>query len=144
MGELSKSMRISDYIASYTSGERVPFREVWQEVKELAVELVHLNGKGIREEWQDVLHFFQLWLYWRCKVNGEVWKCTNGSVTKFMNRVAVWRKLYAHAGLDPKISNFAGNYAKLPKVIKQLGKFGVSEERATEAYNEIVLPTLSV
>jgi hypothetical protein len=135
-------MRISEYIASYTSGDRVPFREVLQEVKEFLVELVHFNWKGMNEEGQDTLHFFQLWLYWRFKIDGEVWKCTSYSTTKFINRVGIWRKLYAHAGLDPQISNFAGNYAKLPKVIKQLGKFGVSEAKATEAYNVIVLPTL--
>ncbi len=133
-------MRIIEYIENYTSGEPVSFREVVQEVKEFWVEVFHLNWKGMREEWQDVFHFLQLWLYWRFGINGEVWKCTMSSVTKFMGRVATWQKLYEYAGLSPDISNFAGNYAKLPKVIKQLGTFGISEAKATEAYNIIVLP----
>lgn len=131
-------MRIGEHIQAYTSGDRVPFREVWQEVKELLHEVVRLHWKGMHEEWQDVLHFFQLWLYWRFKINGEVWKCTSGSIAKFVGRLAVWQQLYAHAGLDPHVSHFAGNYAKLPKVIKQLGRFGVSEERATAAYKAVV------
>lgn len=132
-------MLISEYIQAYTSGEPVLFREVWLEIKEFLIEVFHLNWKGMKEEWQDVFHFLQLWLYWRFKQNGEVWKCTLGSVHKFMGRVTIWRQLYEYTGLDKNISNFAGNYAKLPKVIKQLGKFGVSESKATEAYNAIVL-----
>ena len=135
-------MHISDYIKAYTSGERVHFKEITGEVKEFLYEVLHWNSSAMREEWQDVLHFTQLWLYWRFKIDGEVWQCTMHSVQKFMDRVQVWRKLYVAAGLDPMISNFAGNYAKLPKVIKQLGKFGVSEQKATEAYTTIVLPKL--
>lgn len=132
-------MKISQYVVDYTSGEFVFFRYVLLEVKELWDEVVHWNKAGMAEEWEDVLHFFQLWLYWRFKVDGEVWHCTRHSVEKFMNRVQVWHDIYEAAGLPRKSSNFAGNYKKIEKVVKQLGKLGVSKEKAELAYNTIVL-----
>lgn len=134
------TMTIKEYVDAYTSKDPVRFREIWAEVKEFAVEVVKGNKVGMKEEWGDVVHFSQLWLYWRFGVNGILWKGSLGSIKKFMDRLTVWQKLYVHVGLDPHVSNFCGNYAKVEKVVKQLGKFGVSEERAREAFRSVVGP----
>jgi hypothetical protein len=132
-------MLIADYIKAYTSGERVTFvKEVMSEVRELLVEIWRLNRSGIVEEFGDVMHFAQLWLFWRFGVNGEIWLSSMGSVNKFMARLAVWRRLYAEVGLDPAISNFCGNYQKIEKVVKQLGRLGIDRERAEMAFAKIV------
>jgi hypothetical protein len=46
--------------------------------------------------------------------------------------------LYAEVGLDPAISNFCGNYQKIEKVVKQLGRLGIDRERAEMAFAKIV------
>ncbi len=59
-------MKISEYIKEYTGGKRICFSDVLQEIKELFIEIFKFK-KRIIEEFQDVLHFVQLWLYWRFK-----------------------------------------------------------------------------
>ena len=132
-------MKISQYIVEYTSGDRVLFGNIVDEVKEFLEEVFKFNREGMSEEWQDVLHFIQLWLYWRFKIDGEVWKFTKDSVQKFMNRVKVWHDIYEYVGLKKDISNFCGNYKRPEKVVKQLAKFGIDEERAKEAYQRLVV-----
>lgn len=131
-------MTIREYIEKFTSKDRVRFKEVWAEVVEFAVEVVKWNKAGMKEEWGDVMHFGQLWAHWRFGLNGTLWKSSLGSVKKFMDRLAVWRDLYAHVGLDRNVSNFCGNCAKEEKVIKQLGKFGIPPEQASAAFNAVV------
>lgn len=132
-------MLIADYIKDYTSGERVTFKkEVMSEVQELLVEIVRFNRAGIAEEFGDVVHFTQLWMFWRFGINGELWWLSMSSVDKFMARLAVWRALYAEVGLDPKISNFCGNYKKAEKVVKQLGRFDIGREQAEAAFAKVV------
>lgn len=132
-------MLIADYITAYTSGERVTFKkEVMSEIQELLVEILRLNRAGIAEEFGDVMHFTQLWMFWRFGLNGEVWRSSLSSVEKFMARLAVWRALYQEVGLDPKISNFCGNCKKMEKVVKQLGRFGIGRERAEAAFTKVV------
>ena len=132
-------MLIADYVRTYTSGERVTFKkEVMSEVWELIVEIAKWNIEGIAEEFGDVIHFTQLWMYWRFGLNGELWQWSLSSVNKFMARLEVWRKLYVEVGLDPMISNFCGNYKKIEKVVKQLGKLGIDRERAEKAFQQIV------
>lgn len=134
-------MRIADYIKAYTSGERVTFKkEVMSEVWELLVEISRFNRSGIAEEFGDVMHFTQLWLFWRFGVDGELWRLSMSSVRKFMARLEVWRKLYVEVGLDPMISNFCGNYKKIEKVVKQLGRFGIDRKQAENAFERIVVP----
>ena len=132
-------MRIAEYIKEYTSGERVYFREVFAEVHELAVEIGRFNRAGIKEEFGDVFHFLQLWLYWRFGINGNVWPVTRHSVQKFVERKCVWNQLYAYVGLPKDVSNFCGNCNKVEKVVKQLNKFGIAQEKAEEAFHVVVL-----
>jgi hypothetical protein len=132
-------MKVSEYVKNYTSGDRISFWHILDEYKELLVEVSSGNWKGMNEEWQDVLHFVQLWLYWRFKVDGEMWSCTSQSVAKFMERVKVWHDIYEYVGLPRGSSNFCGNYKKFEKVAKQLAKFGVDGKRAKEAYDRIVV-----
>lgn len=132
-------MLIADYIKAYTSGERVTFKkEVMGEVYELLVEIFRFNRVGMAEEFGDVMHFTQLWLFWQFGLNGELWRLSMSSVNKFMARLAVWRALYMEVGLDPKISNFCGNYKKVEKVVKQLGRFNIGRELAEAAFAKVV------
>jgi len=124
----------------YSSGERIELRHIFSEVQELLVEIVRFNPAGISEEFGDVLHFVQLWLYWRFGIDGEIWLGLTGcSVRKFMDRRAVWRRLYKEVGLPEGISNFCGNCSKVEKVVKQLGRFGVDRQTATAAYQKTIL-----
>lgn len=132
-------MKVKDYVGQYTMGRPIPFYDVWTELKELAVEILKFNASGVKEESQDVLHFTQLWLYWKFGWNGELWKATSGSVNKFMRRKEVWMRIYRYVGIDEHISNYVGNYRRLHKVKSHLAKFKVPEHKAVEAYNEIVM-----
>lgn len=131
-------MKISRYIQEYTSGDRILFKHILSEGGEMCAEIVKMDKPKIHEEWQDTLHFLQLWLYWRFKIDGDVWQCTQNSVNKFMNRIAVWQRIYEYVGLPKNVSKFCGNYARQEKVIKQLGQFGIPEAKAIEAYNTVV------
>lgn len=132
-------MKVDEYVKRYTSGERIILKQVFLEIEELIVEILRFNKKEIEMEFQDVLHFFQLWLYWRLRINGEIWKATQKSVNKFIARHDVWKKIYDFVGLKEDVSNFCGNYEKEFKVVKHLEKFGVNKYKAREAYNKIVL-----
>ena len=131
-------MKISGYVRSYTSGERVTLREIFSEINELAAEIVKAREEGIHEEFEDVFHFLQLWLYWRFGLDQEIWKITRHSVQKFIDRKQVWNKIYACVGLPQNISGYVGNYKKIEKVISHLQKFGIDRERSEKAYREIV------
>lgn len=132
-------MKISEYIKRYTAGRRICFSDVLREIKEFFIEIFKFNKAGIIEEFQDVLHFIQLWLYWRFKINGEIWIISKKSIAKFMERRPVWQKIYEFVGLDKNISGYVGNYNKVDKVINHLSKFGINKDKAVEAYKKIVL-----
>ena len=127
-------MKIKDYIKEYSNGEPIKFREVIGEVNEFLAEVFKWNRAAMREEFEDVLHFFQLWLFWRFGLNGEIWGITRHSVAKFMGRKAVWRKIYVAAGLPKDSSNFCGNCNKMEKVVKHLRNFGIEKEKAEAAF----------
>lgn len=131
-------MKISEYIQNYTSGDEVHFVEIWQEVKEFLEEVVKFNVPAAKEEFSDVMHFIQMYLYWKLGRDGKVWKITEFSLRKFMGRLENWRKLYSEVGLDPMISNFCGNCSKEHKVVKQLAKFGIDEEVAKLAFQKVI------
>lgn len=132
------SMKISEYTKEYTAGKRITFYNVLMEINELIAEVVKIKWNGIKEEFEDVFHFLQLWLYWRFGIDGEIWKVTKNSVRKFMDRKLVWNKIYVFVGLSENISGYVGNYKKIEKVVNQLQKFGIGKERAKEAYRKIV------
>jgi len=132
-------MTIKEYVKEYTAGRGVYFKDVLREIKEFFIEMFKFNKQGMDEEFQDVLHFLQLWLYWRFGINGEFWKITGKSVAKFINRKKVWQKIYEFVGLDKNISGYVGNYSRVNKVISHLSKFGISEDEAKEAHKKIVL-----
>ncbi|MFA6177628.1 MAG: hypothetical protein WC694_01905 [Candidatus Paceibacterota bacterium] len=134
-------MKISEYVKEYSNGERITFRELLGEVRELVVEIIKLNKKGIQEEFEDVLHFLQLWLYWRFGINGKIWRITKNSVAKFINRKPVWGEIYLSVGLPKNVSNFCGNCKKVHKVVNHLQKFNISKEKAEEAHRKIILKT---
>lgn len=132
-------MIIGDYIKEYTNGDRVKFIHILAECKEFIDDVLRLNKKGMCEEFEDALHFLQLWLYWRFGLNGKIWKVTQHSVAKFMARKVVWNKIYAHVGLPENVSGFVGNYKKVHKVINHLHKFGIDKDKAEDAHKKIVL-----
>jgi hypothetical protein len=132
-------MKMSQYVKEYTNGEPIILRNVFSEIKELVAEIFKFNKTGIKEEFEDVLHFVQLWLFWRFGLNGEIWSCTKNSTKKFMDRRPIWREIYIEAGLPGDISNFCGNYKKAHKVVNHLQKFGINKEKAEKAHAKIVL-----
>lgn len=132
-------MTIKEYISEYTSGERIKVKHICAEFRELLWEILQHNKQGIGEEFEDVMHFIQLWLYWRFGINGEIWKISQNSVDKFIGRKVIWNKIYEFVGLPKNISGFVGNYNKVEKVIKHLQKFGITKEKAAEAHQKIVL-----
>ncbi|MCM2339276.1 MAG: hypothetical protein NDI62_02365 [Burkholderiales bacterium] len=132
-------MKVSDYLKEYSNGERITFREFLCEVQELIVEILKFNREGIKEEFEDVLHFLQLWLYWRFNIDGEIWGITKNSVRKFMNRKAFWQEIYLFVGLPRETSNFCGNCKKVHKVINHLQRFGINKEKAEEAFDKVIL-----
>ncbi len=131
-------MKVSWYVINYTSGNRIKFKHIVQEIQELLEEIKKGNREGIHEEYQDVLHFFQLWLFWQFNIDGNIWKITKDSVNKFMARRKVWEKIYDYVGLNKDISRFCGNYKREYKVIKHLSAFGISEAKAKLAFEKIV------
>lgn len=133
-----KSMKISQYIKEYTAGKPITLRNVFSEINELILEIIKIKKGGIKEEFEDVFHFLQLWLYWRFSTDGEIWKMTKKSVRKFMDRKQVWNKIYAYVGLPQNTSGYVGNYKKMQKVVSHLQKFGIDKEKAEEAYKKIV------
>jgi len=131
-------MQISYFTENYTNGKGVFFSHVTGEVKELFEEVLALNYGGMKEEFSDVVAFFQMWLYCRYHINGSLWTYGMPSFEKFMSRRAVWNKIYAQVGLQENISRFCGNYERKEKVVAHLREFGISEEAALAAYAEIV------
>jgi hypothetical protein len=134
-------VHIKTYIKNYTSGNKIGFDKVIDEIREFTQELVRFNKQGMKEEFGDIMHFLQLWLYWKFGINGKLWKVTQSSVKKFMGRKKVWQKIYKEVGLNTNISNFCGNYHKMEKVIKQLSNFDISKQKAQKAYKKVVSKT---
>lgn len=132
-------MHISEYVQKYTSRKRIRFIHVLSEFREFLWEVLKMNREGISEEFQDTLHMTQLWLYWRFKLNGEIWEITKSSVEKFINRTEVWKEMYRYVGLPRDISGYCGNYTKSYKVVRHLKNFGISGEKSLEAYRKVVL-----
>lgn len=65
-------MKIAEYVKEYTNNdEPIILRNVFSEIKELIMEIIKFNKDGIKEEFEDVFHFLQLWLYCQFNVNGE-------------------------------------------------------------------------
>lgn len=131
-------MNIKTYIKNYTSGNKISFDKVIDEIKEFVQEVIRFNKQGMKEEFGDIMHFLQLWLYWKFGINGMLWKVTQASVNKFMERKKVWQKIYKEVGLNTNISNFCGNYNKMEKVIKQLSNFDISKQKAQKAYEKVI------
>lgn len=132
-------MKISEYTKEYTAGEPITFRDMITEVGELVMEVFNMKWDGMKEEFEDVFHFLQLWLYSRFGVDGELWGITKNSVRKFMDRKQVWNRMYVLVGLPENISGYVGNYKKIEKVSHHLQKLGVAKKRAEEAYRKVVL-----
>lgn len=132
-------MKISEYIKEYTAGKSITFRDVIVEINEFLAEIVKMKWNGIIEEFEDIFHFLQLWLYSRFGIDGEIWKITRHSVKKFIDRKLVWNRIYTSVGLPENISGYVGNYKKIEKVVNQLRKFGIDKEKAEKAYRQVVL-----
>ena len=131
-------MKASQYCKEYTTGEYIHLKHTFFELQEMWEEIVKFNWKGIKEEWQDALVYFQCWLYSRFKLDQEMWKISAGSAKKFMDRREVWHDIHEYVGLKREVSNFCGNYQRPEKVVKHLAKFGIGREAALEAYERVV------
>lgn len=126
-------MLTSEYAKDFTQDKRTSLSRVWGEVKELAEEVLFWNWPGIKEEFGDVVHHVQLFMYTR----GWDTKLWMWCAQKFIDRQKVWQEFYRQTGV-PGRACYGGNYNRLAKVIAHLGKFGVSESAAVIAYGNIV------
>jgi len=132
-------MKISKFCYEYTDKRNgCDLYDLFGEVKELGEAIFKLNSKEIKEEFHDVVCFTQIYLYYKYKIDGKLWKLGIPSYKKFARRKYVWNKIYQHVGLEKDISNFCGNYKRKDKVINHLSKFGIKELKALEAYEVIV------
>lgn len=134
-----EELTVAEWVANYTLGDRFTLGMVWLEIKEFLVEILYLNPRGAREEFQDTVNVFQVWLFWRFGFNGKLWLISRGSVEKFMARKTVWQKLYKEVGLRETISNYTGNFNRREKVCRHLAIFGVNETLADWAWRKVVV-----
>ena len=133
-----KQMRISEVIWRYTHRKKMTIGRVWLEVIELWEALVALDWRGVKEELGDVMHFLQIWLFWRFALDSKVWFFTVPTIKKFSDRLVVWQQIYVAAGLSANIVGSTANYRRQHKVVKRLTQLGVSESMAIKAYNQVV------
>ena len=131
-------MLVSEYRKLYTRGDPIYFKFVLGEVRELFDEVIVWNVPGMREEFEDVLHYTQLWLYSRYGIDMRIWHATRHSVDKFIKRNGVWREMYAYLGLPKETPAWGGNYNRVQKVIDHLARYGISEEKSEEVYKKFV------
>ncbi len=122
-----------------TMASKLPGSYVWGEVKELWVEILALNGKGIAEEWSDVCCCGALWLYGIGLLPGWVPlpEAMGGySARKFTARRDVWKRIFEHHGLEfhKRYLTGGGNYAKLAKVCAALALAGLEMEAVDLAW----------
>ena len=132
-------MKIGQFCKEYTDPElRSGFLRVLDEVGELIGAIFTFNPDKIKDEFADVLVITQVWLYYKHKVNDDLWEGGMPAYNKIISRKKYWNQIYDFVGLDRNVSSYCGNYQRKRKVVSQLGRFGVSKERALEAYKEIV------
>ena len=132
-------MKIGQFCKEYTDPElRTGFLRVLDEVGELIGALFTFNPDKIKDEFADVLVLVQIWLYYKHKVDDNLWEGGVPSYNKIMLRRDYWKQIYDFVGLDRNVSSYCGNYKRERKVVSQLGRFGVSKERALEAFNGVV------
>lgn len=130
-------MKTSEYIERYTQGrdQFTTIRHTLAEVVEVMEEIPKGNWKGFLEEVGDVAHHFQLYLYARLGIDTDIWLwCCQ----KFIARTHVWQRIYQHCGVNT-IARMGMNYNRPHKVVNHLAKFGISAEKAMEAYHKVVL-----
>lgn len=132
-------MKTSTFLKEYTADNKMTLGYVLGEIGEFLGEVLRWNFPEMKKEWHDVMITTQLWLYSKFKIDGEMWKVAQPSVDKVVKRKAVWQDLYEFAGLQRGISNYCGNHDRLEKVLKHLESFGISEKKALEAFEKIVL-----
>lgn len=126
-------MLTSQYARDFTGGERTKFYRVWLEIKELLAELLVVNFRGICEEFGDVVHHIQLWLY-SCGLDARLWMwCAR----KFILRQEVWQAMHRELGLTCRAC-YGGNYHRPQKVINYFMYFGITPEAAMAAYRKVV------
>lgn len=130
-------MKINHFCKEYTHG-KVYFTDITDEIKEFFEELVKFDKEGMKDEFADVIAFSQMWLWNKFGVNGKLWKSGLRSFNKFISRRKVWGKIYAFVGIKEKCT-YCRNYMRKYKVVKHLAKFKVSEKKAIQAYESIVL-----
>ena len=132
-------MKIGQFCKEYTDPElRTGFLRVLDEVGELIGAIFTFDADKIKDEFADVLVLTQIWLYYKHKVDNDLWGGGMSAYSKIMSRRKYWNQIYDFVGLNRTVSYYCGNYLRKRKVVSQLGRFGISKERALEAYEKIV------
>jgi hypothetical protein len=130
-------MDIKHFTEEYTCGKTY-FKDVLAECKELFDEIVKFNKEGMKEEFADVVVFIQIWLWNKFKLNGKLWSLGKSSFDKFIKRRKVWEQIYQYVGIKQKCT-ICKNYVKSYKIVRHLKTLGISEKKALQAYQEVVL-----
>ena len=119
------------WMQQHTMASKLPLSYVWGEVQELWVEILALNGQGIREEWSDVACCGALWLHGVGVLPGwwPIPEVFGGySARKFTKRREMWKHIFEHHQVEFKKEYLVngGNYAKIKKVGLALALAGVN------------------
>ena len=123
-------MKISEYIWKYSERRQMTLARIWLEVLELVEAIQLRNWAGIKEEMGDVVHFFQVWLFWTLALDQQIWWFTRPAANKFMARHEVWSRIYVAAGLRPDMAGSMANYRRPEKIVDRLLSFGVEKTKA--------------
>ena len=76
-------------------------------------------------------------VYTRFEYDQQLWRTSQNNLEKVQKRKPVWQKIYDHVGVTYE-KNYCGNYSRPEKLVAHLQPFGVSREKALEAYEKIV------
>ena len=95
-------MKINYFCNEYTHG-KVYFNDIIDEVQEFFEELVKWDKEGMKDEFADVISFFQMWLWDQFKINGKLWKLGMRSFNKFISREKFGNKFMIMWGLKKNV-----------------------------------------
>ncbi len=119
----------------YGPHEEYAAHRIWEEFKELWVELVNLSHEGIQEEYQDVAYAIQMVFHQMTGYNFRMIFCKD-TLVKFTARLIVWKLLFdvENVPFNRAYLKGGGNW-KRPKKIQAAFRMAGKElsiERAEE------------
>ena len=132
-------MLISEYYVQYTDQKKFGLGYALEELVELLTETATGHWREIPGEVSDISIYLQLWMYTHFEYDQQLWSTSHRNLEKVQKRKPVWQKIYGHVGVAYE-KNYCGNYSRPEKLVAHLHQFGVSREKALEAYERVVVP----